>query len=124
MLSASAVLPIDGRAASTIRSPGLQAGGHAVEVVEAGAHAGDVFGAVLGQLVARGRSAATTSWSMLWKPCLHARAFFADVEDLAARPRRGSARPRLPCGLKAVVAISSLAATSLRRIERSRTISA
>ena len=55
---------------------------------------------------------------------LRARAFLADVEDLALGLVEDLRRPALPCGLKALVAISSLAATSLRRIERSRTISA
>ncbi len=60
----------------------LQAGGHAVEVVEAGAHAGDVLGAVLVQLV--------DAVDQLHDELVHAlealaraRAFLADVEDLA-----------------------------------------
>jgi hypothetical protein len=54
---------------------------------------------------------------------LLARALFADLEDLALGLVEDLA-DRRPCGLKAAVAISSLAAISLRRMARSRTISA
>jgi hypothetical protein len=55
---------------------------------------------------------------------LHARALFADIEDLLLGLVQDGGRPACPCGLKALVAISSLALTSLRRMARSRTISA
>ena len=74
----------------------LQAGGHAVQVEEAGAHAGDFLGAVLVQLV--------DAVDQLHHQLVHAlealaraRAFLADAEDLALglvedlRDRRGLA---------------------------------
>ena len=60
----------------------LQPGGHAVQVVEAGTHAGHLFGAVVGQLlhaVDQGHHQLVDALEAL----ALARAFFADLEDLA-----------------------------------------
>jgi hypothetical protein len=60
---------------------------------------------------------------MLWKPCCDREPSSPMRKILPSASSRISVTAR-PCGLNAVVAISSLALTSLRRIARSRTISA
>ncbi len=82
MFSAKAVLPIDGPCRQDDQVARLQARGVAVEVVEAGAHAGDVLGAVLGEL--------GDAVDQLHREHVHALeallvavAFLADLEDLA-----------------------------------------
>ena len=65
----------------------------------------------------------TTSESMLWKPWRDREPSSPMRKILASASSRISDTAR-PCGLKAVVAISSLADTSLRSTARSRTISA
>ena len=65
----------------------------------------------------------TTSWSMLWKPWRDFEPSSPMWKILPSASSRICATGR-PCGLKAEVAISSLAATSFLSTERSRTISA
>ena len=60
---------------------------------------------------------------MLWKLCPEREPSSPMRKILPSASSRIWATGR-PCGLKALVAISSLAATSLRSTERSRTISA
>ena len=60
---------------------------------------------------------------MPWKPCFMRELCSPILKILPSASSRILATG-LPWGLKALVAISSLALTSWRRIERSRTISA
>jgi hypothetical protein len=119
MFMANEVLPIEG-APPAPPVAGLQARGHAVQVVEAGGHAGDVHG-VVGHLLDAVQQVDHQRIQRL-EALLVARALLADLEDLLLGLVE-DALDRLPCGLKALVAISSLALTSLRRMARSRTIS-
>jgi hypothetical protein len=61
---------------------------------------------------------------MLWKPCLLREPSSPIWKILPSASSRICADRLRPCGLKALVAISSLAAMSLRSTARSRTISA
>ena len=60
---------------------------------------------------------------MPWKPCFMREPSSPMLKIFCSASSR-ILSTALPCVLKALVAISSLALTSLRRIERSRTISA
>ncbi|MDT4887037.1 hypothetical protein FQZ97_1234530 [compost metagenome] len=60
---------------------------------------------------------------MLWKPCF-IRVPSSPILKIFCSASSRILSTDLPCVLNALVAISSLAETSFRRIERSRTISA
>ncbi|MNH39343.1 hypothetical protein D3C79_1004970 [compost metagenome] len=68
-------------------------------------------------------SRSTTSVSSDWKPCL-LRAPSSPIAKIFCSASSSTRSTVLPWGLNALVAMSSLAVISLRRMERSRTISA
>ncbi|MNT47087.1 hypothetical protein D3C72_1837740 [compost metagenome] len=114
-------MPIDGRAASTIMSPGCRPEVILSKSLKPVRTPVMSFG--FSAISVTRSSSSTTRESMLWKPC------FIRVPSSPMLKIFCSASSRilstgLPCGLKALVAISSAAVTSLRRMERSRTISA
>ena len=85
---------MDGRAASTIRSPACKPAGHAVQVIKTGRHAGDVVGVVRHLLhpVQQLHHQRVHGLETL----LHARALLADVEDLLlGLVQNGRHRPAL-----------------------------
>ena len=124
MFSASAVLPMLGRPATTItRSPGCSPDVILVEIGEAGGHAGDVgrIVAVVERLDAL--DDLRQQRADLLEVLLPARALLGDVQDLRFGLVEDCVALR-PSGLNAESAISPAVAASWRRIERSRTICA
>ena len=121
MLMANAVLPIDGRAASTTRSPACRPAVMRSRSMKPVGTPVTSFG--LSAISCTRSSSCTTRLSMAWKPCFMREPSSPILKILPSASSRILSTAR-PCGLKALVAISSLALTSLRRIERSRTISA
>ena len=122
-LSAKAVFPIDGRPATTIRSPGCNP---------------DIFSSISAKPVAMPVmlpglslsysscvcSITCTSRALMCVKLSLVRAPFSVISKIRASASSSNSWVSEPCGFSALAAISSEMAISLRRMARSRTISA
>ncbi len=123
MLRASEVLPIDGRPATMIRSPGWKP-----EVLESRS-ANPVGTPVTSEGLARSNSSWIRSTTLVSSGWISMKPWRPRAPSSAMRKTLLSASSRIclvsrPAGLSALVAISSPAVTRRRSTERSRTISA